>query len=72
MMATKQPIRMRVLLSSTLWVGSSSGGGKRRADVSVGCHQSSDDVASLEGQDVSSTVSTFLHVPVSIHEHSTQ
>lgn len=25
MMATRQPIRMRVLLSSTLWVGSSSG-----------------------------------------------
>jgi len=24
MMATKQPIRIRVLLSSTLWVGSSS------------------------------------------------
>lgn len=29
MMATKQPIRIRVLLSSTLWVGSSSRGGNR-------------------------------------------
>lgn len=30
MMATKQPIRIRVLLSSILWVGSSSGGDKER------------------------------------------